>query len=103
MLKLLTCVQGHFWEVAQPSENGQALAAARCPVCRAAADELPLVDLAPSEAPAEIATTPPPVNLKATAGFSITAASQSCRAGYEILAALARASAVSSSITQDKS
>src|SRR5437879_4050056 len=60
MLKLLTCTQGHFWEVAQPGDNGAPpdLASLRCPVCGAAADEMPLLDLVPDEKP--IPPAPPP-------------------------------------------
>lgn len=88
MLKLLTCVQGHFWEVAQPSDNGDAPNAAsmHCPVCGSAADELPLIDLAPSEpppVPPPATPVPRPQPLLDTRGDPVVA-------GYEILAALGK-------------
>jgi serine/threonine protein kinase len=53
MLKLLTCKQGHYWEkqVEDEGEPGRDV----CPVCGQDAETMPLLDLAPSEAP------PPPV------------------------------------------
>jgi eukaryotic-like serine/threonine-protein kinase len=88
MLKLLTCVQGHFWEVAQPSDNGDAPNAAslHCPVCGSAADELPLIDLAPSERESAPASAPPvskPQPLLDSRGDPVVA-------GYEILAGLGK-------------
>jgi hypothetical protein len=61
MLKLLTCVHGHFWEVPQPGANSDAPDAAvmRCPSCGAPADELPIIDLPPADAQA-ITSAPPP-------------------------------------------
>ncbi len=86
MLKLLTCVQGHFWEVAHPSENGTTADAVscRCPVCGSPADELPLIDLVPNDPALETPTTPPPVP-KATP--LLDARGEPIIAGYEILAA----------------
>src|SRR5437763_1258226 len=45
MLKLLTCVRGHFWE--SPDEPTPERPVS-CPECGAPADTLPLFDLAPS-------------------------------------------------------
>jgi serine/threonine protein kinase len=74
MLKLLTCAQGHYWE--KPSDNG---APEICPVCGQAADTLPLLDLAPSEAtPSTPAEPPPPPPLRDKQGRPLVA-------GYEIL------------------
>ena len=62
MLKLLTCVHGHFWEAPQPGANTEAPDAAviRCPACGAPADELPLVDLPLADAEAITSAPPPP-------------------------------------------
>jgi hypothetical protein len=94
MLKLLTCVQGHFWEIAQPSENGERAdnASYRCPVCGAPADELPLIDLAPSEtepapAPAPAAAAPPPAP---KAPPLLDAKGEPVVTGYDILKALGK-------------
>jgi hypothetical protein len=88
MLKLLTCVRGHFWEVPQESANGEApdAAALRCPTCGAPADELPLVDLPPAEAePTAVTTAPapkPPPLLDAN-GYPVVS-------GYEIVETLGK-------------
>jgi serine/threonine protein kinase/WD40 repeat protein len=89
MLKLLTCVQGHFWEVAQPSDNGEASdpAAFRCPVCGAPADELPLLDLAPSDVSSAITVEPPPAP---KAPPLLDAKGLPVVSGYDILEALGK-------------
>ena len=85
MLKLLTCVQGHFWEVAQPSDNGTPADAvsSRCPVCGSPADELPLIDLVPNDPSLDTPAAPPPVP-KATP--ILDGRGEPIIAGYEILA-----------------
>ncbi|HEY7156410.1 MAG TPA: serine/threonine-protein kinase [Gemmataceae bacterium] len=60
MLKLLTCLQGHYWE--KPVEDGADGQAEVCPVCGQSAEMMPLLDPASSEAappPAEPPTPPP--------------------------------------------
>jgi eukaryotic-like serine/threonine-protein kinase len=88
MLKLLTCVQGHFWEIPQPSGNGELpdLASLHCPVCGSPADELPLIDLAPSDTvpvTPEARRVPPKPPLVDAEGNPIVS-------GYEILEALGK-------------
>jgi WD40 repeat protein len=87
MLKLLTCVHGHFWEVPQHSANGEVpdAAALRCPACGAPADELPLVDL-PAEAEPAAPAPPPvpkPVPLLDANGYPVAS-------GYEIVETLGK-------------
>jgi hypothetical protein len=75
MLKLLTCPQGHFWETADDAVGQEV-----CPECGAPADTLPLLDLAPTEAPPAPGppptATPPP--LRDQAGNPVVA-------GYQVL------------------
>jgi hypothetical protein len=60
MLALLSCPQGHFWEAVN-GEEGASSNRPVCPACGAAAESIPLLDLAPSEPPsAEAAPVPPP-------------------------------------------
>jgi hypothetical protein len=58
MLKLQSCPQGHFWETADDAEAAEVMAC--CPVCGAAPETLPLLDLAASEGPAPAPPEPPP-------------------------------------------
>jgi eukaryotic-like serine/threonine-protein kinase len=77
MLKLLTCPHGHFWEAEQPDE-GPPLGVV-CPECGAAADTLPLLDLAPTDGAAPAAEPPePPPPLRDERGRPVVA-------GYEVL------------------
>ena len=50
----------HFWETA--TENGEVPAHALCPECGAPAETLPVLDLAPAEAPPDTTTTAAPRN-----------------------------------------
>ena len=86
MLKLLTCVQGHFWEIAQPSDNGISPdnVALRCPVCGSPPEELPLIDLAPSDPSLDQPTAPPP---PPRAQPLLDARGEPIISGYEILSA----------------
>src|SRR5260370_35192271 len=65
MLKLLTCGQGHFWEVEEKEANGDSthevnfLPRQVCPTCGSAAEGVPDFDLAPSDAPPPSAAPPP--------------------------------------------
>jgi serine/threonine protein kinase len=78
MLKLQSCSQGHFWE--KPVADGAEEASPdTCPVCGRAAETMPLLDLAPSEAtPGVAAAPPPPPPLRDKDGRPVVA-------GYEIL------------------
>src|SRR5262249_36246973 len=58
MLRLLTCSQGHFWECADDLDGPAG--PPRCPRCGAPADLLPILDLAPGDAPPPL---PDPVAL----------------------------------------
>src|SRR5260370_13169737 len=93
MLKLLTCSQGHFWEVEETEANGDStheinfLPRQVCPSCGSAAASIPDLDLAPSEAPTAAAAPPaaPPLPppLRDAEGRPVVA-------GYEILDAKGR-------------
>ncbi len=76
MLKLLTCPHGHFWEAEQP-EDGPPRDVV-CPECGAAADNLPLLDLAPTDGAASRAEPPAPPPLRDERGRPVVA-------GYEVL------------------
>jgi DNA-binding beta-propeller fold protein YncE len=76
MLKLLTCTHGHFWEAEQPDE-GPPLGVV-CPECGAAADTLPLLDLAPTDGAAPVYELPGPPPLRDERGRPVVA-------GYEVL------------------
>jgi hypothetical protein len=81
MLKLLTCVQGHFWETAE--DDGALLE--RCPVCGAAAESMPLLELAPTDELETPAPPPPPAPLPLR-----DATGRPVVAGYEVLEDLCR-------------
>ncbi len=93
MLKLLTCAQGHFWEVDEKEANGDStheinfLPRQVCPTCGSGAEAVPDFDLAPSDAPAApitpVAEAAPP--LRDAQGRPVVA-------GYEILDDLGRTS-----------
>jgi serine/threonine protein kinase len=76
MLKLLTCPHGHFWEAEQPDEGPPH--GVVCPECGAAADTLPLLDLAPTDGAAPRAEPPGPPPLRDDGGRPVVA-------GYEVL------------------
>ncbi len=78
MLALLSCPQGHFWEAVN-GEDGTSSDRPVCPVCGAAAESIPLLDLAPSEpvAAAPAPTPPPPPPLRDNKGRPVVA-------GYEV-------------------
>jgi hypothetical protein len=76
MLKLLTCPHGHFWEAEQPDEGPPR--GVVCPECGAAADTLPLLDLAPTDGAAPAAEPPAPPPLRDDRGRPVVA-------GYEVL------------------
>jgi serine/threonine protein kinase len=81
MLKLLTCLRGHFWEAA--GEDETALQPATCPECGGAPESLPLLDLAPSdEAPPPPPPAPPPP-LQDAHGLPVVA-------GYDVLEEVGR-------------
>jgi hypothetical protein len=85
MLKLLTCAQGHFWEAEAPEDGAPA---PLCPVCGAAADALPLLDLVSTEpaappTPQPVAFPPGPPPLTDDSGRPVVA-------GYDLLADLGR-------------
>jgi hypothetical protein len=96
MVKLLTCAQGHFWEVDDAESNGALIGPPLCPSCGCAAETVPDLDLAPSDpsvsTPVANAVTPvadapgsppPPLVLRDAQGRPFVA-------GYEILADLGR-------------
>src|SRR5688500_11793373 len=74
MIELLSCARGHFWE-------GNGGEAARCPECGVAAESLPLIDLAPADAPPPAPAGPAP--LLDGAGAPVVA-------GYKVLEDLGR-------------
>jgi hypothetical protein len=76
MLKLLTCLQGHYWET--PVEDGADGQAEVCPVCGQTAELTPLLDLESSEAVPPLADPPAPPPLRDKDGRPVVA-------GYEIL------------------
>jgi serine/threonine protein kinase/DNA-binding beta-propeller fold protein YncE len=76
MLKLLTCPHGHFWEAEQPDDGPPREVV--CPECGAAADTLPLLDLAPTDGAAPRAEPPGPPPLRDERGRPVVA-------GYEVL------------------
>src|SRR5258708_6474233 len=89
MLKLLTCAQGHFWEVEEAEANADSthevnfLPRQVCPTCGSAAESIPDLDLAPSDPasatpPPAPAAPPPPPPLRDADGRPVVA-------GYEIL------------------
>jgi WD40 repeat protein len=89
MLKLLTCAQGHFWEVDEKEVNGDSsheinfLPRQVCPTCGSAAESIPDLDLAPTDPgpatpPPAPAAPPGPPPLRDAAGRPVVA-------GYEIL------------------
>jgi hypothetical protein len=89
MLKLLTCAQGHFWEVEETEANGDStheinfLPRQVCPTCGSAAESIPDLNLVPSDtasaAPAPAPPAPPTLPpLRDAAGRPVVA-------GYEIL------------------
>src|SRR5262245_41944270 len=84
MLKLLTCVHGHFWEAAVP--EGEAGPAPPCPECGSPAERLPVLDLAPGEDAVTALPAPPagPAPLFDNAGRPLVP-------GYEILETLGKA------------
>lgn len=78
-LKLLSCPEGHFWEA--PGDSGpDALA---CPVCKAAAESLPLFALAGADEPLTPAEPVAPPPLRASQGLPVVA-------GYDVREALGR-------------
>ncbi len=92
MLKLLTCAQGHFWEMEETEANGDSthevnfLPRQVCPTCGSGAESLPEFDLAPTESTAvapvqAVPSSPPPLR---------DAEGQPVVAGYEIQEALGR-------------
>jgi hypothetical protein len=81
MLKLLTCPHGHFWEAEQPDEGPPRQGV--CPECGAAADTLPLLDLAPTDGAAPRAEPPAPPPLRDERGRPVVA-------GYEVLGELGK-------------
>ncbi len=86
MLKLLTCAQGHFWEVEETEVNGDStheinfLPRQVCPTCGNSAHTLPDLDLAPSDvaSPSSAPVAPLPAPLRDSQGRPVVA-------GYEIL------------------
>src|SRR6516162_553761 len=77
MLKLLSCAKGHHWETTADDE-GVDVGQVFCPVCGGIADTVPVLDLAPTDAPAEEILDAVPVGWRDARGRPVVS-------GYEIL------------------